>query len=383
MDPRRRAVARPVGDGHPPLRPALPLARYTLKRAKEVYETYYDIRYPGHERLAGRPLRVSSAYAWHASTAPPSARSRAGSASTGTSPTRRRATSRCARAAGRGCTGRRRSAPSTAPRARRRGCSTSPRSRSSRSPGRARPSSSSGCATTASRATSARSPTRRCSTAAAGSSATSRSRGSRRSVFAIVTGTAFGNHDASWIRRHCPHDGSVRLTDVTARWACFALWGPRARDILAPLTPDPLDFPYMTMREIAVGDVPVRALRVTFVGECGWELYCPTEYGAGLWRTLWEAGQPHGLRRRRLPGDRLAAAREGLPRLGRRHHPGRDPATRPGSGSACARTRRSSAPTRSRGEPRAAAALHRARGPALGRARQRAGADRRRRSAAA
>ena len=51
----------------------------------------------------------------------------------------------------------------------------------------------------------------------------------------------------------------------------------------------------MTMRELAVGDVPVRALRVTFVGERGWELYCPTEYGAGLWAALWEAGQPHGL----------------------------------------------------------------------------------------
>ena len=82
---------------------------------------------------------------------------------------------------------------------------------------------------------------------------------------------------------------------MTARWACFALWGPRAQEILAPLTPDPLDFGYMTMRELAVGDVPVRALRVTFVGELGWELYCPTEYGAGLWRTLWEAGEPHGL----------------------------------------------------------------------------------------
>jgi 4-methylaminobutanoate oxidase (formaldehyde-forming) len=51
----------------------------------------------------------------------------------------------------------------------------------------------------------------------------------------------------------------------------------------------------MSMRDIAVGDVPVRALRVTFVGELGWELYCPAEYGAGLWRTLWEAGEPHGL----------------------------------------------------------------------------------------
>jgi glycine cleavage system aminomethyltransferase T len=82
---------------------------------------------------------------------------------------------------------------------------------------------------------------------------------------------------------------------VTARWACFALWGPHAREILAPLTDDPLEFPYMSMRELAVGDVPVRALRVTFVGELGWELYCPTEYGAGLWRTLWQAGHDHGL----------------------------------------------------------------------------------------
>ncbi len=114
-------------------------------------------------------------------------------------------------------------------------------------------------------------------------------------LFSIVTGTAFGNHDLSWIRRHAPRDGSVRCSDVTARWACFALWGPLARDILAPLCDDPLEFAYMRMRELTVGDVPVRALRVTFTGELGWELYCPTEYGAGLWRTLWQAGREHGL----------------------------------------------------------------------------------------
>jgi 4-methylaminobutanoate oxidase (formaldehyde-forming) len=117
-------------------------------------------------------------------------------------------------------------------------------------------------------------------------------------LFSIVTGTAFGNHDLSWIRRHLPADGSVRISDVTARWSCFALWGPRARDVLRGLTPDDVSedaFPYMVMREITVGDVPVRALRVTFVGELGWELYCPSEYGAGLWRSLWAGGQEHGL----------------------------------------------------------------------------------------
>jgi 4-methylaminobutanoate oxidase (formaldehyde-forming) len=114
-------------------------------------------------------------------------------------------------------------------------------------------------------------------------------------AFQIVTGTAFGQHDLAWIRRHAPTDGSVTIVDTTSRWACFGLWGPLARDILAPITPDPLEFPYMSMREIVVGDVPVRALRVTFVGELGWELYCPAEYGARLWSTLWEAGAPHGL----------------------------------------------------------------------------------------
>src|ERR1700747_3201338 len=51
----------------------------------------------------------------------------------------------------------------------------------------------------------------------------------------------------------------------------------------------------MRMRDLAVGDVPVRALRVTFVGELGWELYCPSEYGAALWETLWEAGRDFGM----------------------------------------------------------------------------------------
>jgi 4-methylaminobutanoate oxidase (formaldehyde-forming) len=113
--------------------------------------------------------------------------------------------------------------------------------------------------------------------------------------FQIVTGTAFGQHDLSWLRRHAPADGSVRVDDVTAAWACFGLWGPLAREILQPLTPSSLanaDFPYLTAQETVVADVPVRALRVTFVGELGWELYCPAEYGAALWRALWEAGRP-------------------------------------------------------------------------------------------
>jgi 4-methylaminobutanoate oxidase (formaldehyde-forming) len=116
--------------------------------------------------------------------------------------------------------------------------------------------------------------------------------------FWIVTGTAFGNHDLGWIRSHAPRDGSVQLRDLTAARACLGIWGPAARDILGALTNDDIGngaFPYMTAREISVGNVPVLALRVTYVGELGWELYCPTEYGLALWDALWQAGRPHGL----------------------------------------------------------------------------------------
>ena len=113
--------------------------------------------------------------------------------------------------------------------------------------------------------------------------------------FRIVTGTAFGRHDLAWIRQHAPGDGAVAVDDVTSNYACIGIWGPASREIVAPLTTDPLDFPYMRARELAVGDVPCLALRVTYVGELGWELYCPSEFGLRLWDTLWEAGRQHGL----------------------------------------------------------------------------------------
>ncbi len=113
--------------------------------------------------------------------------------------------------------------------------------------------------------------------------------------FRIVTGTAFGRHDLAWIRQHAPDDGSVTVTDVTSAYACLGLWGPASREILAPLTTAALDFPYMRARELAVGLVPCLALRVTYVGELGWELYCPAEFGLALWDTVWEAGRAHGL----------------------------------------------------------------------------------------
>ncbi|MCU1427747.1 MAG: FAD-dependent oxidoreductase [Actinomycetia bacterium] len=118
--------------------------------------------------------------------------------------------------------------------------------------------------------------------------------------FLLVTGTAFGNHDLGWIRKQLErqvHD-DVHARDVTAAWACYGIWGPGSRVLLSSLTSADLSneaFPYMTAREISIGAVPVVALRVTYVGELGWELYCPTEYGLTLWDALWDAGTAHGM----------------------------------------------------------------------------------------
>ena len=111
--------------------------------------------------------------------------------------------------------------------------------------------------------------------------------------FRIVTGTAFGRHDLAWMRMHAPD--TVQVEDVTSKYACLGLWGPAAREILQPLTTEELSFGYMRARELAVGSVPCLALRVTYVGELGWELYCPMEFGLRLWDTIWKAGSGHGL----------------------------------------------------------------------------------------
>ena len=118
--------------------------------------------------------------------------------------------------------------------------------------------------------------------------------------FVLICAAPCINHDLAWIRSHVPAAGSldVRVGDVTSQWACFALWGPRARSLLASCTTADVSddgFPAMTARFVDVGDVPVRAMRIGFVGEPGYELYTRVEFGAALWRTLWEAGSEHEL----------------------------------------------------------------------------------------
>ncbi|HWD64936.1 MAG TPA: FAD-dependent oxidoreductase [Solirubrobacteraceae bacterium] len=268
---------------------------YTLKRAREVYETYYDIRYPGHERTAGRPLRVSSAYGWHvehgASFGEKSGWERVNwyepNAAHGDAGLRPR-----------GWAGMHWSAAIEAEhRAARETAAVF--DESSFAKFELTGSGAAGllehlCDNRVARGVGAITYTQMLNRRGGIECDFTVSR-LAEDRFGIVTGTAFGAHDMGWIRRHLPEDRSVRLEDVTSRWACFALWGPRAYEILRPAAAGPLDFGYMRLGEITVGDIPVRALRVTYVGEPGWELYCPTEYGAGLWRTLWEAGRGHDL----------------------------------------------------------------------------------------
>jgi heterotetrameric sarcosine oxidase gamma subunit len=116
--------------------------------------------------------------------------------------------------------------------------------------------------------------------------------------FRVVTGGATGMADLKWFAGYLPEDGSAAITDLTSAWTTLGLWGPRARDVLASVTPDDVShegFTFGTCREIELGGVTVLASRISYVGELGWELYAPIEEGRRVWDTVWDAGQPHGL----------------------------------------------------------------------------------------
>ncbi len=272
---------------------------YTLARTVENYESYYDIRYPNHERSAGRPLRTSPAYSWHA----------AHGASFGEKSGWERVNHYWTNALEGdeswrpdGWAGRNWSPAIVAEhRATRAAAAIFDESSFAKIEVSGRDAARLlewVCDNEVSRGAGSVTYTQALN-AQGGIECDFTVTQLDESLFLVVTGTAFATHDASWLRTQARElDADVRITDVTGAWSCFGLWGPRARDILAPLTPQDLGndaFPFLAMRETTIGDVPVRMVRVTFVGELGWELYCPSEYGAGLWAALWAAGEPHGL----------------------------------------------------------------------------------------
>ncbi|MET7391929.1 FAD-dependent oxidoreductase [Dactylosporangium sp. NPDC005572] len=109
---------------------------------------------------------------------------------------------------------------------------------------------------------------------------------------------ANGNLDLDWFRRHLPADGSVQVGDLTPGTCCIGLWGPAAREVLGPLADADLTndgLKYFRARRLHVGHVPVTALRLSYVGELGWELYTTADLGLRLWDTIWRAGRDHGI----------------------------------------------------------------------------------------
>ncbi len=109
---------------------------------------------------------------------------------------------------------------------------------------------------------------------------------------------ANGPLDFDWITRHLPADGSVTLRDITTATCCLGLWGPLARDVLAPLTPADLTndgLRYFRAMTTTVGAVPVTLMRVSYVGELGWEIYTSAANGRALWDAVMAAGEPHGI----------------------------------------------------------------------------------------
>ncbi|MCA9972791.1 MAG: aminomethyltransferase family protein, partial [Anaerolineales bacterium] len=116
--------------------------------------------------------------------------------------------------------------------------------------------------------------------------------------FRVVTGGGDGARDKAWFRRHLPDDGSVTFTDKTSALCTVGLWGPHARDVLQSVTADDVSdagFPFSTAKSLTINGLPAWALRISYVGELGWEISTPMEHGLKLWDTLWEAGQPYGM----------------------------------------------------------------------------------------
>ena len=117
--------------------------------------------------------------------------------------------------------------------------------------------------------------------------------------FYVVTGTGFRTHDRAWIEEHVPAGLDVTLTDVTEAYGTLSLMGPRAREVLAAVTTADVSnagFPFGQVRVLPVAGTEVRALRVTYVGELGWELHVPLDKTGEVFDALMTAGKTFGIR---------------------------------------------------------------------------------------
>ncbi len=116
--------------------------------------------------------------------------------------------------------------------------------------------------------------------------------------FRIITGGADWGRDLKWFTDHLPEDGSAHLHDATNAWTTVGVWGPKARDIVAQTTSHDLSndaFGFGSCQWVEINGVQTLMVRISYVGDLGWEIHAPIDQGERLWDTLWEAGQEHGV----------------------------------------------------------------------------------------
>lgn len=114
--------------------------------------------------------------------------------------------------------------------------------------------------------------------------------------FWVVSGNSTGRRDLAWLKAHLPLDGSVQIKDLSDSYATLGLWGPNARNLLQEICTDDIShqgFKYFTYKDLEIEEIPVRAFRVSYVGELGWELYVKSEMAQTLWDKIWQAGQAY------------------------------------------------------------------------------------------
>ena len=114
----------------------------------------------------------------------------------------------------------------------------------------------------------------------------------------IVTGTGFATHDRHWIQRNIAPNLAAELIDVTSAYSVISVYGPRSRELVSALSPDDLGndaFLFATLRHIHVAGAPVMALRITYVGELGFELHVPVEFAVHVYERIMREGERHGV----------------------------------------------------------------------------------------
>ena len=117
--------------------------------------------------------------------------------------------------------------------------------------------------------------------------------------YMVISGDTIHRRVPAWIRRQTREDEFITVTDATSGISLLSVQGPRSRELLQRLSPDDWSndaFPYLTAQKVELGYTPLWALRVTYVGELGWDLLVPTEFGATLYQQLREAGSDLGFR---------------------------------------------------------------------------------------